>query len=106
MEAKKPHILIAVLVGTERQGWVNPGLALSLIQMSHDSRFTIDIQLVSAVPGYHARNVCVDKARTAQADFLITIDNDVVPSCNPLDILREATSAQDIISLSAGVTLD
>lgn len=106
MEASKPHVLITVLVGTERQGWVNPALALSLITMSHDPRFALDIQLVCASPVDHARNLCISKARTADADWLISIDNDVVPHCSPLDILSEATAEQEIISLSYGVSMD
>jgi hypothetical protein len=103
MEAK-PHVLITVLCGIERQNWINPQLCTQLINMNRDSRFTVETEwMVDARPIYYARNVCVSQARAQQADWNIQIDNDMMLPFNPLDILQEATARQDIISLSAGV---
>ncbi len=104
---EKPHVFVTVLCGRERHGWINPALSSALIAMSHDPRFALTIEHTADVqPVDYARNHCIDKARKANADWLVSFDNDVIPHSNPLDILAEATPDTEIIGLTYGVSLD
>jgi hypothetical protein len=102
--AAKPTVVIAVLCGPERHQWVNPRLTATLLRCVQDQRFTVNVEFVYGFHGVdRARNLAVDKAREAQADWLIQIDNDQTVN-SPLDILAEANAASfDIVSVSCGI---
>jgi hypothetical protein len=106
--AAKPNVLIAVMCGFERGGWLNPTLVTSLVAMSRDSRFDVEIELALGLsPVDYARNTCVVAARAKQVDWLLMVDNDqVLPQGNPLDILAEAGPQVDVIGLSTGISKD
>jgi len=96
-------VLVAPLCGLERGSWLNTSLVMSLIAMSHDARFQVEIVPAFGLwPVDYARNTCVVAARAKQVDWLLMIDNDQTLPTNPLDIIAEATPQQDVIGLSCG----
>jgi hypothetical protein len=93
----KPKVLVCVLAGTERNGWLNPYLALNLLKMAQDSRFTVEIELmIDKHPVDYARNCCVVMARERKAEWCFQIDNDQSFECDPLDVLH-AGLGKDVI---------
>lgn len=108
MQETKSKVLIAPMCGLERSGWLNPTLITSLVAMSRDSRFDVEIELALGLsPVDYARNTCVVAARAKQATWLWMVDNDqTLPQCNPLDILAEAGPQVDVIGLSTGISKD
>ena len=103
MQATK--VLIAVLCGPERNGWINPQLCDTLLRMSRSQHFAVTVEFIFGSHGVdRARNVAIDKAREQNADFLIQIDNDMTCT-DPLAILAEADAlALDIVAVSAGIS--
>ncbi len=94
-------VLVCVLSGVERGGWVNPFLAQNLITMARDTRFNVQIEMViDKHPVDYARNCCIAMARERKQDFLLMIDNDQSfwPGYNPLDLLRIA-GRKEVIGL-------
>lgn len=73
-------LFIAILCGRERTGWICPELA----EWCFDGRTPEGVDAtISLVCGYwpvdFARNVAVERARKAGADWLLMVDNDNVP---------------------------
>jgi hypothetical protein len=100
----KSRVLVCVLTGSERHFWINPELCETLIAMSKDERFAVTVQMVTQRWVDRARNVAVVAARTHGADWLIQIDNDVVPPSDLLDIIAEADKySKQIVGLSYAV---
>jgi hypothetical protein len=100
-------VLVAVLAGSERHGWINPKLCTVLIQMALDPRFQVTLRwFIDGRPIEYVRNQCVAAAREQGVDWLISLDNGIAPSCNPLDIIATAPDAVDIIGLGAGINLN
>jgi hypothetical protein len=82
------NVLVCVLCGTERHGWINPRLSTLLVVMARDARYNVSFEWVQdAAPVEHARNLAVSKARAANVDALIMLDNDAAPTFNPLDLV-------------------
>jgi hypothetical protein len=107
MPETKPKVLIAPLCGIERSGWLNPTLLLSLVQMTHDPRFDVSIELAFGLsPVDYARNTAVVAARTKQFDWLLMVDNDQTLPTSPLDVIAEAGPQQDVVGLLAGCSKD
>ncbi len=103
MENSKPHVLVLCLAGQERRDWINPSLVMTLIRMSHDARFQVDIGTMDHKPVSFARNMCFRQARsTPGLDWLMMLDSDNVPRGNPLDVIAAATPAHHIIGLPYG----
>jgi hypothetical protein len=76
----RPRILILVLCGTERCGWVNPLLfeALLALQLA-DKGYSLAIDTLFSFDRVEvARNRGVQYARDTGADFLVMVDNDMV----------------------------
>jgi len=75
-------IQISVLCGEERGGWINPGLAMSLLAWSHDPKRTRAIEVVPA-HGFHtsqeARNYVTDRFLRSSHGWLLLVDNDTRP---------------------------
>ena len=42
----KPKVLVCVLCSSERTGWINPSLCLSLIALQQDPRFQIMVEMI------------------------------------------------------------
>jgi glycosyltransferase involved in cell wall biosynthesis len=101
----RPKVLICVLCGPERNGWINPRLTDTLLRTVRDQRFAVEIEFIYGAHGVdRARNLAIDKAREKQADWCIQIDNDMTIA-DPLGILSDANAkALDIISVGAGIS--
>lgn len=106
----RPKALITPLCGIERTGWLNPMLAMSLIEASHNSHFDVVIEPAFALsPVDYARNVCVSAARDRGFDWLLMVDNDQTLPPFPLDVLTILTSAgpqQNVVGFACGISLD
>jgi hypothetical protein len=102
-----PSILVCVLTGMERTGWISPSLCSSLLRLQRDPRFNITVEMVTDHrPVEYARNTCVWKARAGGNDYLVQIDNDMVLPSNFADILDEVVRTNKaVVSLSSGVLL-
>lgn len=87
-------LMISVLCGRERDGWINPGLADRLFQSIADgmaSRRPVAVNLVEGVfPVERARNIAVSNFLRSQFQWLLMLDNDIVPPKNFLKIITEA----------------
>ena len=98
------NVSVFVLCSEERDGWWHPRLATAIMDMKEDKRFNVTVEPCSNRHLVdHARNVCVVKAREANADWLVMFDNDVVP-IDPLGVLKEAIQLEvDVVGLSYGI---
>lgn len=100
----KPKVLVCILCGSERHGWINPRLSTAVVNMSHDPRFAVQLEWLQDLrPVEYARNLAFDKARSRKVDWCVQIDNDTAP-IDPLSVLVQAAhrSKIDIIGLSYG----
>jgi hypothetical protein len=103
----KPKVLIALLCGHERQGWINPNLLMNVLQAVKDDRFAVEVITVrDCRPWEAARNVTIDAARKLGVDWLISFDNDNFVNRKVLDIIAAATDDQTVIGLRYGVGAD
>jgi hypothetical protein len=89
-------LMISVLCGRERDGWINPHLADRLFQSIADgmaSRRRVAVTLIEGVsPVEAARNLAVARFLPTPYQWLLMLDNDVVPPENFLKIFTEAES--------------
>lgn len=95
-----PHIVVSVLCGVERHNWIAPQLSVALVaaafsdyprQFSYAPCFGI-------FPVSAARNKIVEEYfLSTDAEWLVMIDNDVVPPLNFLDFLKDAPPEADIL---------
>lgn len=105
MPETKPKVLAVTLGSMERDGWVCPPLALTLIAMGRDARFeTTFANVLGYRPHDYARNAALAVARDTNVDWTIQLDNDVAPAVSPLDIIANAPSDADVIACRYGVT--
>jgi len=87
----KPRVHIDTLCGPERTHWINPLLHNALMLMHQDKRFDVIPILRYGIRAYDlARNGAVEQAKKERADWLLMVDNDMVPQFNPLDVLAMA----------------
>lgn len=99
--------MVAVLTGEERQNWINPNLSLVLMALAFDGRFRMSyLTIHSMYPVSAARNQAVREAISRDADWLVMIDNDIVPPFELADALVQAPFIGDIIALPYFVILD
>ena len=104
--AARPRILACFLCGSERDSWLNPSLLPAAIQMTHDARCIVNVEVVTEHPVSRARNHCVMQARKQNADWLLMIDNDQgLPAARHsiLDVIAEAGTHQDVIGLPSAM---
>lgn len=94
------RVLIVVLCGWERMGWVNPALSQNLLEFARDQRVEGEIRhLVNVVPVDYARNKAMMIARDeVKPEWLILIDNDQAFDQSPLDIVVDPLAqGKDVI---------
>jgi len=104
----RPKVMITILCGQERTHWINPSLMQTLFQMQRDQRFESCIFPVQDVRPFElARNVSVEVARKASADWLVSFDNDnfMYGYNTPLDALAIARG-RSIISFPCGFLVE
>ena len=83
-DIKKIKIYVAILT----QGYIRKELALSLIRWCKNSPFDIFLELTEEKPCAHARNNIVKKFLVSNNEWLLMIDDDVVPLQNPLTMIE------------------
>lgn len=80
----KKKILVVIL----EQGWIRPEVAPLAARMSADERYNVSVKTVRLSPSEDARNsVALDMLKNG-FDYLIMIDDDVIPKRNPLDLVE------------------
>ncbi len=96
---KKASVFIAILTLDERDGWLAPGMAQFLVAMSHYSKErAISLQLsANKKPVDFARNSIVKEFLTSGYDWMLTIDNDMAPPPNLLDMVDRAEEHMRIL---------
>ncbi len=101
----KPKVSVFVLCSTERCGWINPSLCLSLIALQQDPRFDLTVEMVmDKRPVEHARNYCIVSARASGASACVQIDNDMTLPSNFGDIVHDAiTTGKAVVGLPSGI---
>lgn len=73
-------LLVCILCGQERTNWLNPALVEWLLAGKAVLGVDAEVSLVlNFWPVDHARNVAVERALSAGADWCLQIDNDTVP---------------------------
>jgi hypothetical protein len=92
----KPRVLIDVLCGRERGGWINPLLTSRLFESMSDSPALfrpVTYNLTFGVtPVDKARNQVVQRFLASDSAWLLMLDNDVIP---PVQFLKAITDAED-----------
>jgi len=93
------RILVSVLCGYERHGWLSPELVQVLLGFQRE-RQEVAISLnADTTPVERARNFSAQQALEFRADWLLMLDNDVQPPANVLRVLDGAGPAHDVICL-------
>jgi len=76
-------------------GWVKKELSLALIQWLRKTEHEVFIDFIEVEPNEHARNSTVKRFLESDNEYLLQIDNDVLPANNPLDLVK---LEKDVIS--------
>ena len=96
---------VLTLASLERHGWINPELALMLVKMATDKRFSATFgNVLDYRPHEYARNTAMVTARSLDVEWLVMLDNDIVPRVSPLDIISAAPPNADVVGVRYGVT--
>jgi predicted O-methyltransferase YrrM len=97
----KKSILIVVLCGPERHGWVNSSLWLASLEWTRDERFDLEFQRAfDFKTSLEARNWACGEALRLGHDFLLMIDNDTRcdESGRVINLLDLAAFDEDIVA--------
>jgi len=68
-------------------GYVRKELSLALLQWLRKTEHVVYIDFVEEKPNAHARNLTVKRFLESDNEYLLQIDNDVVPPKNPLNLV-------------------
>jgi len=90
-----PKVYVAII----NQGWIKPELSNLITTMSHN-KIPGMVTWHNRKPASHNRNIAVQEFLKTDCDYFLSIDHDVVPYKNPLELVRED---KDIIGLPARV---
>lgn len=83
---QKTSVLVVVLTGLERHGWVHPHLAMAMTQWAADERLDLEFRLAEGAQGgpaqtsQEARNQACKWLLESDHTHLLMVDNDTVPS--------------------------
>jgi hypothetical protein len=87
-------VMISVLCGHERDGWIAPGLLNSLLATLHDGQqqaWPVALDITCAIrPVAAARNAAVAKFMNSPCDWLAMVDNDTIPRFRVLEFIKAA----------------
>lgn len=101
MAKKKDSVLVAVLTLAERDGWVTPGLAGWLAAMKSaqaSGKREIQLGFLNDFKPYDdARNALAKEFLDSGCDWLLMLDNDMIPPPNLLDMIDRADERMDIL---------
>jgi len=89
-----------IMICIPNSGKIIPELASILINWSHDSRWSLQIYMPKGLfPLDNARNHCVQKFLEGNCDYLLWIDDDILPPINTLERFLQAD--KDVIGAVA-----
>lgn len=79
-----------VYIAVATHGWLRHETTYALIALTHDTRYAIDISglFVFGRPLPCARHMIINNFLGTDSDYLLMVDNDVVPRGNPLDLVE------------------
>lgn len=77
-----------VYVGVPVLGWIRHELARSLIEISHDGRYELEIAFIRTHPGSASRHKIINNCLNTDAEYLLMLDSDATPYANPLDLVE------------------
>ena len=100
------RILVSVLCGYERHGWLNPELVTFLMALAREKNEVVISLNTDTTPVERARNFSARQALELGADWLLMLDNDIMPQANILRVLDGAGPDQHIILLPYWGVLD
>lgn len=90
---KRTSLFVAILTGNERSYWLHPDLLQTCLRMTMWQQETGSqlsfTTVVGATPVDAARNTAVERMLESGAEWLLQIDNDVVPPLNCLAVLEQ-----------------
>ncbi len=90
----KQPIVVIMLCGREREGWINPGLMMRIVECVHDgsrTRRPMAIDLKCGVsPVERARNQIVTDFLASPIPWLLMLDNDCIPPAHFLELIDMA----------------
>jgi hypothetical protein len=104
--ARKTSVRVAILTGRERTHWIHPDLlnvCMAMIFWQRETGSGLSTSTVNGVvPVDAARNVAVKEFMDSGFEWLLQIDNDVVPPSNVLSVLDDV-GYRKIIGLPCGI---
>jgi hypothetical protein len=91
-----------VYIAVATQGWLRHETAYALMALTHDQRYAIDVSglFVLARPIPCARHMIINNFLKTACDFLLMLDDDVVPRGNPLDLVEHDL---DVVAMACPV---
>ena len=79
----KKSVLVAIL----HQGSIRTGLGFFMAYVARDVRFNVSVKQYGLQPAQHNRNVIVKDFLKGEWDYLLVIDDDILPPRNILDLV-------------------
>lgn len=76
-----------IYLGIPTRGWIRKELFLKMLKWVSETSHSIFCELSEEKPCAHARNLLVKKFLKSDNDFLLMIDDDVIPSRNPFELV-------------------
>ena len=98
-QKQKASVFVALFTMNERDGWLSPGLAQFFAALSHvakDRRVMVHLSACKK-PIDHARNLVVKEFLASGCDWLLMVDNDMVPPLNLFEMIDRAAGHMDIL---------
>lgn len=80
--------MIKVFVGIPMTGWIRHELARSIISMTHDGRYLLEVMFSVDRPTPSNCNRIVKQFLEGDADYLLIAGSDTSPYANPLDLVE------------------
>lgn len=103
---KKTSVMVAILTGRERHFWLNPellGVCMRMIFWQNETKSRMEFRMINSfTPVDAARNEAVKQLLQSNNEWLLQIDNDVVPPPNVLAILDDIADRK-IVGLPCGI---
>lgn len=103
---KRTSVFVAVLTGRERHFWIHPDLlavCMRMVTWQQETKSGLAFTTINSfTPVDAARNEAVKLFLQSSAEWLLQIDNDVVPPTNVLSVLDEVQDRK-IVGLPYGM---
>lgn len=91
-------VFVAILTMGERDGWLHPSVATFLVSLTHQNSRELALHLCTDhKPVDYARNCVVKAFLASSCEWLLMIDNDMMPPLNLLDMVDRAGDRMDVL---------